>query len=71
METDALAVTSSSDVSETDGFASQVQVVAFNEVNEVDLAAPSRPLPMKPLDNRFLPSSHLRIRPGWASSCLP
>ena len=43
METNALAVTSSSDVSETDGFASQVQGVAFNEVNEVDLAAPAPP----------------------------
>ncbi len=41
IETDALAVTSSSDANETDGSASQVQVVAFNEVNEVDLAAPA------------------------------
>jgi len=45
MVTDALAVTSSSNVNETDGFASQVQVVAFNEVNEVDLAAPAPPAP--------------------------
>ncbi|HEX2511955.1 MAG TPA: hypothetical protein VHK44_05100 [Xanthobacteraceae bacterium] len=45
METNALVVTSSSDVNETDGFARQVQVVAFNEVNEVDLAAPAPPAP--------------------------
>jgi hypothetical protein len=32
-------------VNETEGFARQVQVVAFNEVNEVDLAAPAPPAP--------------------------
>ena len=54
METDEVGVTSSNAVevgvtsfneAETDGVASQVQVVAFNEVNEVDLAAPVAPAP--------------------------
>jgi hypothetical protein len=47
IDTDALAVTSSSDANETNGSASQVQVVAFNEVNEVDLAAP---VPLAPAE---------------------
>ncbi|MEA2983836.1 MAG: hypothetical protein QOD94_90 [Alphaproteobacteria bacterium] len=54
METDEVGVTSSNEVDvevtssnepETDGVASQVQVVAFNQVNEVDLAAPVAPAP--------------------------
>ena len=55
METDEVGVTSSNEVEvgitssiemdETDGVASQVPVVAFNEVNEVDLAGPVAPAP--------------------------
>ena len=40
-----VGTTSSNEVKETDGVASQVQVVGFNEVNEVDLAAPVAPAP--------------------------
>jgi hypothetical protein len=45
IERDAVAVTPSNEVNEADGVASQVQVVAFNEVNEIDLAAPAPPAP--------------------------
>ncbi len=45
METDQVGITSSNEGDETDGVASPVQVVAFNEVNEIDLAAPVAPAP--------------------------
>lgn len=44
-ERDAVAVTPSNEMNEADGVARQVQVVAFNEVNEIDLAAPAPPAP--------------------------
>ena len=40
-----VGVSFSNEANETDGMASQVEVVAFNEVNEVDLAAPVAPAP--------------------------
>ena len=45
VETDEVGITSSNEGDETDGVASPVQVVAFNEVNEIDLAAPVAPAP--------------------------
>ena len=40
-EADAVGVTPSNEVNETEEVANHIQVVAFNEVNEIDLAAPA------------------------------
>jgi hypothetical protein len=45
MESDAVAVTPANEMNETNGEAGRVQVLAFNEVNEIDLAAPAPPAP--------------------------
>jgi hypothetical protein len=43
--TDAAGVTSSTELNEINGAASQVQVLAFDELNDIDLAAPAPPAP--------------------------